>query len=192
MVGNWVGLWETLPHQNSTYLLFCTRKYCNTATTSLLCARSRKNKNITKKIRRNNLIMVSTRNSPQKKTCPTGVPTLSGQVRVRAECAEQQAEQQSAAATQANAPIEAAHRPIEEEEVSQLDIVDDDNVYHGNDDDSEGCKACKMMNDVDNDEEEQIVDDEEDVLGTVPLARKSKLALKDTELYTYFLTDWRG
>jgi hypothetical protein len=25
--------------QNSTYLLFCTRKYCNFATTNLLCAR---------------------------------------------------------------------------------------------------------------------------------------------------------
>jgi hypothetical protein len=40
-----------------------------------------------KKIRRNNLIMVSTRKSPQK-TRPTGVPTLSGQARVRAERAE--------------------------------------------------------------------------------------------------------
>jgi hypothetical protein len=45
-----------------------------------------------KKIRRNNLIMVSTRKSPQK-TRPTGVPTLSGQARVRAERAEQQNEQ---------------------------------------------------------------------------------------------------
>ncbi len=46
--------------------------------------------------------------------------------------------------------------------------------------------ACELMDNVDNDEEEQKVDDEEDVLGTVSLARKSKLALKDTELYTYF------
>jgi hypothetical protein len=60
--------------------------------------RARKNKNITKKIRRNNLIMVSTRRSPQKKTRPTGVPTLSGQAHVRAERAEQQTEQQSAVA----------------------------------------------------------------------------------------------
>jgi len=49
------------------------------------------------------------------------------------------------------------------------------------------------MDDVDDDEEEQKVDAEEeeqgggDVLGTVVLARKSKLALKDTDLYTYFL-----
>jgi len=70
--------------------------------------RARKNKNITKKIRRTNLIMVSTRRSPQKKTRPTGVPTLSGQVRVRAERAEQQTEQRSAAA-RANAPVEEAH-----------------------------------------------------------------------------------
>jgi len=62
-----VGSWETLPHQNSTYLLFCTRKYCNTATTNLLCMRVRI-KTSQKKIRRNNLIMVSTRRSPQKKT----------------------------------------------------------------------------------------------------------------------------
>jgi hypothetical protein len=46
--------------------------------------------------------------------------------------------------------------------------------------------------DVDNDEEEQKVDEEEeeqggeDVLGTVVLSRKSKLALKDTDLCTYF------
>ena len=47
--------------------------------------------------------------------------------------------------------------------------------------------------DVDDDEEEQKVDDEEeeqgggrDVLGTVVLSRKSKLALKDTDLCTYF------
>ncbi len=78
--------------------------------------------------------MVSTRRSPQKKTRPTGVPTLSGQARVRAEHAEQQTEQQSAAAAQANAPVEEAHWPIEEEEISQLDIVDDNNVYHGNND----------------------------------------------------------
>lgn len=78
-----VGSWETLPRQNSTYLLFCTRKYCNFATTNLLCARGRI-KTSQKKIRRNNLIMVSTRRSPQKKTRPTGVPTLSGQARVRA------------------------------------------------------------------------------------------------------------
>jgi len=50
-----------------------------------------------KKIRRNNLIMVSTRKSPQK-ISPTGVPTLSGQARVRAERAEQRNEQRSAAA----------------------------------------------------------------------------------------------
>ena len=74
--------------------------------------------------------MVSTRRSPQKKTRPTGVPTLSGQARVRAERDEQRAAQRSAAAARANAPIEEAHQPIdEEEEVSQLDIVDDDDVY---------------------------------------------------------------
>jgi len=33
---------------------------------------------------RRNIIMVSTRRSPQKKTRPTRVPTLSGQARVRA------------------------------------------------------------------------------------------------------------
>jgi hypothetical protein len=159
------------------------------------CARARKNKNITKKIRRNNLIMVSTRKSPQK-TRPTGVPTLSGQARVRAECAEQRAEQRSAAA-RANAPVEEAHRPIEEEEVSQLDIVDDDDVYqHGNDDDDEECVGSKTMDVDDNDEEEQKVEEEEeeeeqgagggvDVLGTVVLKRQSKLALNDTYLCTY-------
>jgi hypothetical protein len=65
-----------------------------------------------------------------------------------------------------------AHQPIEEEEVSQLDIVDDDNVYqHGNDFDEEECVGSDTM-DVDGDEEEQKVDDEEeeeqggvDVLG---------------------------
>ena len=47
--------------------------------------------------------------------------------------------------------------------------------------------------DVDDDEEEQKVDEEEeeeqggvDVLGTVVLKRESKLALKDTDLCTYF------
>jgi hypothetical protein len=45
-----------------------------------------------KKIRRNNLIMVSKKKLPQK-THPTGVPTLNGQARVRAESAEQQNEQ---------------------------------------------------------------------------------------------------
>jgi hypothetical protein len=48
--------------------------------------------------------------------------------------------------------------------------------------------------DVDDDEEEQKVDEEEeeeqgegvDVLGTVLLKRQSKLALKDTDLCTYF------
>ena len=111
---------------------------------------------------------------------------------MRAERAEQRNQQRSAAA-RANAPVEEAHRPIEEEEeVSQLDIVDDDDVYqHGNDDDKEECVGSDTM-DVDDDEEEQKVDDEEeeqgggDVLGTVPLARKSKLALKDTDLCTYF------
>jgi hypothetical protein len=150
-----------------------------------------------KKIRRNNLIMVSTRKSPQK-TRPTGVPTLSGQACVRAERAEQRAEQRSAAA-RANAPVEEAHRPIKEEEVSQLDIVDNDDVYqHGNDDDEEECVWSDTM-DVDDDEEEQKVDEEEeeeqggvDVLGTVVLKRESKLALNDTDLCTYFLTDWRG
>ena len=87
--------------------------------------------------------MVSTRKSPQK-TRPTGVPTLSGQARVRAERAEQRTEQRSAAA-RANAPVEEAHRPIEEEEVSQLDIVDDDDVYHGNDDDKEECVGSETM-----------------------------------------------
>ena len=131
-----------------------------------------------KKIRRNNLIMVSTRNSPQKKTRPTGVPTVSGQARVRAEHAEQRAKQQSAAAMRANAPpIEEARRPIEEEEVG--------------DNNKEECVGSETMDDVDDDEEEQKVDDEEeeqgwgDVLGTVVLSRKSKLALKDTDLCTY-------
>jgi hypothetical protein len=108
-----------------------------------LCARGRI-KTSQKKIRRNNLIMVSTRRSPQKKTRPTGVPTLSGQARVRAERAEQRTEQRSAAA-RANAPVEEAHRPIEEEEVLQLDIVDDDDVYHGNDDDEEECVGSETM-----------------------------------------------
>ncbi len=172
--------------KRSTYLLFCTRKYCDFATTNLLCARGRI-KISQKKIRRNNLIMVSTRRSPQK-TRPTGVPTLRDQARVRAERAEQR-EQRSAAA-QANAPpVEEAHRPIEEEEASQLDIVDDDDVvYHGNDKDEEECVGSDTMADVDDDEEEQkVVDDEEEgqgggdvFLGTVVLARKSKLALKDT------------
>ncbi len=185
-----VGSWETLPRQNSTYLLFCTRKYCNTATTNLLCARGRI-KTSKKMIRRNNFIMVSTRRSPQKKTRPTGVTTLSGQARVHAERAEQRTEQRSAAA-RANAPVEETHRPIEEEEVSQLDIVDDDDVYHGNDDDEEEWAGSETM-DVDDNEEEQKVDEEEeeeqggvDVLGTVVLKRERKLALKDTDLCTYF------
>jgi hypothetical protein len=169
------------------YLLFCTGNYCNTTTSNLLC----RIKTSQKKIRRNNLIMVSTRRSPQKKTRPTGVPTLSGQARVRAERAKQRTEQQSAA-VQANAPVEEAHRPIEEEELSQLDdIVDDDDVYHGNGDDEEECVGSETMDD-DDDEEEQKVDEEEeeqggvDVLGTVVLKRESKLALKDTDLCTYF------
>ena len=105
--------------------------------------------------------MVSTRRSPQK-TRPTGVPTLSGQARVRAERAEQRNQQRSAAA-RANAPVEKAHRPIEEEEeVSQLDIIDDDDVYqHSNDDDKEECVGSNTM-DVDDDEEEQKVDEEEE------------------------------
>jgi hypothetical protein len=112
---------------------------------------------------------------------------------VRAERAEQRNEQRSAAA-RANAPIEEAHRPIEEEEVSQLDIVDGDDVYqHGNDDDEEECVLSETM-DVDDNEEEQKVDEEEeeeqgvgvDVLGTVVLKRQSKLALDDTDLCTYF------
>ena len=129
--------------------------------------------------------MVSTRNSPQKKTRPTGVPTLSGQARVRAERAEQRAAQRSAAAARANAPVEEAHRPIEEEELSQLDdIVDGNDVYHGNDEDEVECVGSETM-DVDDEEEEQKVDEEEeeqggvDVLGTVVLKRESKLALKD-------------
>jgi len=148
-----------------------------------------------KKIRRNNLIMVSTRKSPQK-TRPTGVPTLSGQARLRAERAEQRNKQRSAAA-RANAPVEEAHRPIEEEGVSQLDIVDDDDVYqHGNDDDNEEeCVRSNTMDVDDDEQEEQKVDKEEeeeqgggDVLGrTVVLKRKSKLALNDTDLCTYFL-----
>jgi len=137
--------------------------------------------------------MVSTRRSSQKKTRPTGVPTLSGQARVRAERAEQRAEQRSAAAARANAPVEEAHQPIKEEEVSQLNIVDADDVFHGNDDDEEECVGSETMEDVDDDEEEQKVDNEDeeqgggDVLGTVVLARKSKLALKDTDLCTNFL-----
>jgi hypothetical protein len=91
------------------------------------------------------------------------------------------------------APVEEAHRPIKEEEVSQLDIVDDDDVYHGNDDDEEECVGSETMDVVDDDEEEQKVDEEEeeqggvDVLRTVVvLKRESKLALKDTDLCTYF------
>jgi len=142
--------------------------------------------------------MVTTRNSPQKKTRPTGIPALNGQARVRAERAEQRAKQRSAAAARANAPVEEAHRPIEEEEVLQLDIFDYNDVYHGNHDDEKECVGSKTVDDVDDDEEEQKVDDEEeeqgggDVLGTVVLARKSKLALKDTDLCTYFFNDWRG
>ena len=90
--------------------------------------------------------MVSTRRSPQKKTRPTGVPTLSGQARVRAERAKQRTEQRSAAA-RANAPVEEAHRPIEEEEVSQLDIVDDDDVYHSNDNDKGQGGVCGEQDD---------------------------------------------
>jgi hypothetical protein len=110
---------------------------------------------------------------------------------VRAERAEQRNEQRSAAA-RANAPVEEAHRPIKEEEVSQLD--DNDDVYqHGNDDDEEECVGSDTM-DVDNDEEEQKVDEEEEeeqgggnVLGrTVVLKRESMLALNDTDLCTYF------
>jgi len=92
---------------------------------------------------------------------------------------------------QANTPVEEAHRPIEEEEVSQLDIVDDDDVYHGIVNDKEECVGSETM-DVDDDEEEQKEDNEEeeqgggDVSGTVVLSRKSKLALKDTDLCTYF------
>jgi hypothetical protein len=175
-----VGSWETLPRQNSTYLLFCTGSTLIT-TSNLLCGRIKTSQ---KKIRRNNLIMVSTRRSPQKKTRPTGVPTLNGQVRVRAERAEQQTKQRSAA-PRANAPVEEAHRPIEEEELSQLDdIVDDDDVYHGNNEDEEECVGSETM-DVDDDQEEHKVDEEEeeqrgvDVLGTVVLKRESKLALKD-------------
>ncbi len=103
---------------------------------------------------------------------------------MRAEHAEQRTKQRSAA-PQANAPVEEAHRPIEEEELSQLDdIVDDNDVYHGNDEDEEECVGSETM-DVDDDEEEQKVDKEEeeqggvDVLGTVVLKRESKLALKD-------------
>ena len=121
---------------------------------------------------------------------------------MRAERAEQRNQQRSAAAradaaVRANAPIEEAHRPIEEEEVSQLD--DDDDVYqHGNDDDDDEEEECVRSGtmDVDDDEEEQKVDEEEeeeeqeggvDVLGTVVLKRESKLALNDTDLCTYFL-----
>jgi hypothetical protein len=70
-------------------------------------------------------------------------------------------------------------------------LLDDNDVYHGNDDDKEECVGSKTM-DVDDDEEEQKVDEEEeeqggvDVLGTVELKRESKLALKDTDLCTYF------
>jgi hypothetical protein len=88
--------------------------------------------------------MVSTRKSTQK-TRLTGVPTLSGQARMRAERAELR-NQQGSAAARANAPVEEAHRPIEEEEVSQLDIVDNDDVYqHGNDDDEEECVGSDTM-----------------------------------------------
>jgi len=113
-----------------------------------------------------------------------------------AERAEQRTKQRSAA-TRANAPVEEAHRPIEKEELSPLDIVDDDDVYHGNDDDKEEYVGSETM-DVDDDEEEQKVEEEEEeqggvnVLGTVVLKRESKLALKDTDLCTYFLTYWRG
>jgi hypothetical protein len=147
-----------------------------------LCARGRIKTSPQKKIRRNNLIMVLTRRPPQKKTRPTGVPTLSSQARVRRaeQRDEQRTEQQSAAAraARANAPIEEAHRPIKEEELSQLDIVEDEDIYHHDDDDKEECVGSETM-DVDDDEEEQKVDEEEeeqggvDVLGSVMLSRKS-------------------
>jgi len=60
---------------------------------------------------------------------------------VRAERAEQRTEQRSAAARANAPPVEEAHRPIkEEQELSQLDIVDNDDVYHGNDDDDDDDK----------------------------------------------------
>ncbi len=109
---------------------------------------------------------------------------------MRTERAEQQTKQRSAA-VRANAPVEEAHRPIEEEELSQLYIVDDNDVYHRNNNDEDECVGSETM-DVDDDEEEQKVDEEEeeqggvDVLGTVVMKRESKLALKDTDLCTYF------
>ena len=105
---------------------------------------------------------------------------------MRAERAEQRARSRAAAARANAPPIEEARRPIEEEEV----------LFHGDDDDEEEGVGSKMMDDVDVDddvEEEQKVDNEKeeqgggDVLRTVVLARKSKLALKDSDLYTYFL-----
>ncbi len=80
---------------------------------------------------------------------------------MRAECAELR-NQQGSAVARANAPVEEAHQPIEEEEVSQLDIVDNDDVYqHGNDDGEEECVGNNTM-DVDDEEEEQKVDEEEE------------------------------
>ncbi len=116
--------------------------------------RARKNKNITKK------------DPPQQphhglEKKITTEEDLSQ--RVRAERAKQRTEQRSAAA-RANAPVEEAHRPIEEEEVTQLDIVDDDDVYHSNDNDEEECVGSETMY-VDDDEEEQKVDNEEEEQG---------------------------
>jgi hypothetical protein len=79
---------------------------------------------------------------------------------VRAERAEQRTEQRSAV-TRANAPVEEAHRPIDEEDLLQLDIVDDNDVYHGNDDNKEECVGSETM-DVDDDEEERKVDEEQE------------------------------
>ena len=92
---------------------------------------------------------------------------------MRAERAEQRG-----AAARANAPIEEAHQPIDEEEELRIEMMDVD-------DDEEEQKV-----DEDDDEERNVDDEEEqrleDVLGSVVLSRKSKLALKDTDLCTYF------
>jgi hypothetical protein len=70
--------------------------------------RARKNKNITKKDPLQQPHHGLDKNITTEEARPTGVPTLSGQVRVRAERAEQRTEQRSAAA-RANAPVEEAH-----------------------------------------------------------------------------------
>ena len=96
---------------------------------------------------------------------------------MRAERAEQRASRVAAAQANARSIEDEARRPIEEKE----------EVFDNNED--EGVGVSETMDNVDDDEDkEQKVDaEEEELLGTVVLARKSKLALNDTDLYTYFL-----